>query len=179
MTAVQDMVFEIAVRTPRLRYVVTWVVDRVLDLVRVPPPGLRSADLDDVADTLPVVLLYQPGAQEAAVQDTLKFIPALCRAASVRVVLVLDEPHLVAARRSGVVVELVPRAVHANRRLALLRRDYGATAIVPIPQTGLTAAELPQLAATLRSELAARASSAGWRRTVARTLRIVDPPVRR
>jgi hypothetical protein len=165
-------------------------VDWVLFRLPVSPPGLRSPLGTRVRDADPVVLLFQSGANEAAVRRTLEALPALCSAAEVRVVLAVDRPHLAAARRSGVPVELLPDREAWERRhgeplwqelvqhrLTIMRRDYAAASTVQIPENGLGSVDVPELAAMLRADPMVRRHRARWRRSVSAVMRVIDRPV--
>jgi hypothetical protein len=173
-----------------VRHVLGRGVDWVIDRLTVPPPGLRGPLGTRVRDAYPVVLLFQPGANEAAVRRTLEALPGLCSAAEIRVVLVVDRPHLAAARRSGVPVELLPdREAWERRRgepswqelvqhrLTIMRRDYAAAGTVQIPENGLGSVDVPELAAMLQADPLVRRHRARWRRSVSAVMRVIDRPV--
>jgi hypothetical protein len=174
---------------PRLRTILGRVADWFVDLARVPPPGLRGPGGDISADALPVVLLFQQEADENGVVTTLAAVPDLSSAAGVRVVLVLDRPHLALARRAGVPVELVPERMaweqrHASRswhqyveqRLAMLQRDYAAAATFRVPGDGLSSLERTAIIAAMRPAPSAWRRMAAWRRARTALVRMVDPP---
>jgi hypothetical protein len=177
-------------QVPRLRSAAGRIVEWVGSVARVPPAGLRSGLDGRVSDALPVVLLVQPGADESAVRRSVEAIPSVCASALVRIVLVLDHPHLTIARRAGVAVELLPQraALEVRRgdeswsqlaedRLALLREDYAAAATVLIPAQGLGAADFRKLAAGLRSDPRLNRGRVYWRRALASVVARLDPPV--
>jgi hypothetical protein len=177
---------------PRLRAAVARIVEVGAGLARVPPSGLKSPLGGPGSDALPVVLVYQPDAEEPAVQRTVAAIPVLSTSASVRVVLILDRPWLATARNGGVAVELLPdRAAFerghpgmawselVERRLALLRTDYSAAAMIRIPRAGLDPADVPAIANHLRSDPRVRRSRVFWRRRLAALVAAMDPPAGR
>jgi hypothetical protein len=174
----------------RLRFAAGRIVEWVGSISHVPPAGLRSGLDGHAADALPVVLLVQLDADEPAVRRTVEAIPTVCASALVRIVLVLDRPYLAIARKVGVAVELLPQraALEDGRvdgswsrlvedRLALLREDYAAAATVLIPGPGLAAADVPKLAAGLRSDPRVNRGRVYWRRALARVVARLDPPV--
>jgi hypothetical protein len=180
------------VQVPNLRSVAGRIVEWLEGIARVPPAGLWSGLDGHSADALPVVLLVQPGADESAVRRTVEAIPSVCASALVRIVLVLDHPHLTIARRAGVVVELLPHHAAlevrcggeslsqlAADRLALLREDYAAAATVLIPGQGLDGADIPKLADGLRSDSQLNRGRVYWRRALAGIVARLDPPVER
>jgi hypothetical protein len=164
-------------------------VDWLFERLPVPPPGLRTPP--EVAGCVahPVVLLVQVDTDEGAIRRTLEAIQWLCRAADVRVVLVIDRPDLAAARRSGVPVELLPgrdgwQRRHAEpswlelvqHRLAIMRRDYAAATVVEAPRDGVGAADAQRLAAILRIDPLVQRQRAWWRRRVAAVMGLLDRP---
>jgi hypothetical protein len=183
---------ERASRAAGLRSFASRGVDRVVDLAQVPPAGLRGPVFHGPAeDRLPVVLLFQPGADEEGVAKTVAAVPQLSSAARVRVVLVLDRPQLVVARRGRVVVELLPdRAAwerrhsglswpeHVQYRLAMLRRDYAAVATITVPRDGLGVLDQSAVVVALRSNPAVYRGTPSWRRIQIALVRFVDRPAR-
>jgi hypothetical protein len=176
---------------PALRSLLGRGVDVLVDLVRAPPPGLRGSAQERSADALPVVLLYQPGADRADVVSTLEAVPDLQSSAGVRVVLVLDRPHLAVARRAGLVVELLPGSdswarrhpdrpwpEEVGRRLALMRRDYAAAAVIELPRESLGVSERATIAARMASAAHVGRTMPIWRRIRAAFVRLIDPPIR-
>jgi hypothetical protein len=176
---------------PRLRSAVARLVEVGAWLARVPPSGLKNPLDGPGSDALPVILVHQPDADEPAVHRTVAAIPVLSTSASVRVVLILDRPWLATARNGGVAVELLPDqgaferrhpgmawSELVERRLALLRTDYSAAAMVRIPRAGLDPADVPALANSLRSDAHLRRSRVFWRRRLAALVAAVDPPAR-
>jgi hypothetical protein len=180
------------VRIPRLHSGAGRVIEWAGSLARVPPAGLRTGLGGRRSDVLPVVLLVQRGADESAVRRTVAAIPVVYTSASVRIVMVLDRPHLAIVRRAGMAVELLPdRAALEGRyreeswsqlaehRLDLLREAYAAVAIVRVPSEGLSTADIPMLAARLRSDPNVHRGRVFWRRALATLIARLDPPVER
>jgi hypothetical protein len=176
---------------PLARSVVGRGVDVLVDLAHVPPPGLRGGAVDGIAaDGLPVVLLYQPGADEAGIIRTLRAVSELQSSAGVRVVLVLDRPHLALVRQAGVLAELIPASdawtrrlpdrswpEEVRRRLAQIRRDYRAAAVFEVGRDGLNDAQRATITARFRSGSPVGRGMAAWRRLRAAALRLIDPPL--
>jgi hypothetical protein len=173
-----------------VRNAVGRTIDWFLERLRVPPPGLRTPWQVTSRDVHPVVLLVLVDTHETALRRTLEALPALCEAADIRAVLVLDRPDLAAARKKGVPVELLPdpdawerRPVQLSwpelvkHRLTIMRRDYAAAAVVEVSKNGLCAADVPRLAAEIQADTVVRRQRAWWLRRVIATVRLIDRPV--